>query len=204
MGKQGQPIVLSQPADPGQQGCCKQWFSTVKNNCTRYLCHMDKGHFVYLLLGSNMGDRMSQLSAARKALDKGACRIVQASSVYESTPWGLHDQPDFLNQVLKIETTLTPAQLLSRTQRLEANAGPAKKEKWGPRFLDVDLLFYGDKIINETGLKIPHPALHLRDFTLIPLVELAPDLVHPVLKKTLSELLRSSPDDTTVKKLEEA
>lgn len=163
---------------------------------------MEKWHQVYILLGTNMGDKQAQLQMALNVLSEGVCRLKNASSVYVTSPWGVTDQPEFLNQVIEIETTLAPTDLLKLTQQIEKAAGPPKAKKWGPRYLDVDILFYDDQIIDQPELQIPHPALHERDFTLIPLYEITPDLVHPRLQQTVGEMLEQSPDTTQVQKLE--
>ena len=151
-------------------------------------------HTIYLLTGSNQGNRSGWLDLARKYLEEKAGPIVVQSGIYQTAAWGKTDQPDFLNQVLCIDTELTPIQLLASIHILENQAGRERIEKWGPRTLDVDILFYDDEIVNLPELTIPHPALAERRFTLVPLAEIAPKKVHPILKQSMYELLAQCPD----------
>ena len=155
----------------------------------------------YLLIGGNLGNRRENLEKAMELIAAGSGKIERTSSLYETEAWGLEDQPAFLNQVLFLSTQLDPRQLLLANLDIEHQMGRARKEKFGPRLIDIDILFFNNEIINIPELTIPHPQLHLRRFTLEPLYEIAPDLVHPVLKKTISELLVQCPDPLVVKKL---
>ncbi|MFC5269728.1 2-amino-4-hydroxy-6-hydroxymethyldihydropteridine diphosphokinase [Adhaeribacter terreus] len=148
----------------------------------------------FLLLGSNIGDRLAFLDLAISSLKKSAGEIKNLSSVYETAAWGNTEQQAFLNQVLELQTSLLPEQLLAQIYQIEKAAGRIRTEHWGPRELDIDILFFGDQRVNLPNLSVPHPQLHLRRFTLLPLAEIAPDLVHPTLRKSVYELLQSCPD----------
>jgi 2-amino-4-hydroxy-6-hydroxymethyldihydropteridine diphosphokinase len=145
-------------------------------------------HIVYLALGSNMGNRLANLKAAISNLTP-QMHVRKKSSVYETPPWGFTDQAAFLNQVVKVETYLNPEVLLAHLKRLESALGRVPSFENGPRLIDIDILFFDDVVMDTPLLVIPHPRLHERAFVLVPLADLGPDLVHPVLRKTVSELL---------------
>lgn len=147
-------------------------------------------HTVYLALGSNLGDRAENLRRARDALAPQV-QVLAASSVYETQPWGYLDQPAFLNQVIAAKTMLTPQALLAHLKQIEQGLGRQTTFRYGPRLIDLDILFYDDLILNQPGLTIPHPQLAERAFVLVPLAELNPDLHHPTLGKTIRQLLAS-------------
>jgi 2-amino-4-hydroxy-6-hydroxymethyldihydropteridine diphosphokinase len=142
---------------------------------------------IYLSIGSNIGKRQKYL---KYAVEKLSAHLdnVKVSSLYATEPWGNKDQPEFLNLCLSGRTSSSPAELLELTRSIEKSLGRTHQEKWGPREIDIDILFYDDAIIKTAALEIPHPYVSERAFVLIPLMELAPDLVHPVLKLTISKL----------------
>ncbi len=143
---------------------------------------------VYIGIGSNMGNRQAHCrNAIEKLKDKGIV-IKKVSSMYETKPWGLEEQPDFINMAVEAETGLSPDELLKVIKEVEEEMGREETVKWGPRTIDLDILFYDDLIISMEHLEIPHPLLHKRDFVLLPLSEIAPDKLHPVLKKTVIQL----------------
>ncbi len=156
---------------------------------------------IYLLLGTNLGDRLQNLAEARLHINSYAGKITRESQVYETLPWGVTEQPNYLNQVVEIETVLAPDNLLGVLLQIEKKMGRVRKDKWEARIMDIDILFYSDKVIQTEGLTIPHPRLQERNFTLIPLAELNPALIHPVLNKSIYELLECCPDTLTVSKL---
>jgi 2-amino-4-hydroxy-6-hydroxymethyldihydropteridine diphosphokinase len=145
----------------------------------------------YIGIGSNLGDRRKNIQLALNVLKEKKDIIVEkVSPFYETLPvGGPPRQGKFLNGVIEISTTLTPQELLKVLQEIEKALGRVRKERWGPRTIDLDILFYGDLIVNEERLIIPHPLMHKREFVLKPLLRIAPDLIHPVLKKSVKELL---------------
>lgn len=143
---------------------------------------------VYLALGTNLGDRVENLRAALQAL-LPVIDIQAASPVYETPPWGYTDQPAFLNMVLQAQANLSPADLLRELKRIEVELGRQPNFRYGPRLIDLDILFYGSQIVELETLGIPHPRLHERAFVLVPLSDLAPTLCHPKIGKTIAELL---------------
>lgn len=161
---------------------------------------MNSHSTAYLLIGGNLGDRPVNLGKARKSIHALAGSIIAASSIYETEPWGLAGQPDFLNQVLEIQTSLPPERLLEILQEIEAGFPQNKSTKYGARHMDIDILFFDDRVIDSSTLTVPHPQLHLRNFALVPLAEIAPGLYHPVFKKQIKELLDASPDSLDVHK----
>jgi 2-amino-4-hydroxy-6-hydroxymethyldihydropteridine diphosphokinase len=156
---------------------------------------------VFLLLGSNLGDRKLLLLEAIKRIETGVGPVLQASSVYETQSWGKTDAPDYLNQVLLLRTEMTARQVLEKILAIELSMGRRREEKWGSRTIDIDILFYGDAVIDEPDLKVPHPEMHKRRFTLAPLAELAPEFEHPLIKKNILQLKNELIDDLVVKKV---
>lgn len=157
-------------------------------------------HQAYLLLGSNQGDRTSYLNQARERL-KTLGSIRQCSSFYETAAWGFTEQPAFLNQALLLETELEPLMLLASILHIEQNLGRERKERYGPRTLDIDILLYDNLIFQHERLTIPHPELTNRRFALTALSEIAGTAVHPVFKRTLDELLTQCSDSLAVTRL---
>ena len=156
---------------------------------------------VFLLLGSNLGNRHSFLNEAIRHIETEIAPVLKRSSVYETQSWGKTDAPDYLNQVVLLQTDLSAHAVLEKILSIELILGRRREEKWGSRTIDIDILFYGDDIINEPALIIPHPELHNRQFTLAPLAEIAPDLVHPLLNKNILRLKSELKDNLIVKKI---
>jgi 2-amino-4-hydroxy-6-hydroxymethyldihydropteridine diphosphokinase len=152
-------------------------------------------HTVYLLLGSNKGDRYKYLLLAKYFLRKNVGEILKTSAVYITEPWGKSNQPRYLNQALSVKTDKTPFQLLKILQNIEKNLGRTNKHNNAARTIDIDILFYENAILNSKNLIIPHQRLHLRNFTLQPLLELNKSYTHPVLHKSIEELAKDC-DDT--------
>jgi 2-amino-4-hydroxy-6-hydroxymethyldihydropteridine diphosphokinase len=145
-------------------------------------------HTVFLGLGSNVGNRISNLQAAIVAMQPEV-QPDDCSPIYETPPWGYEQQPAFLNQVVRAKTELAPKDLLHYLKRLETRLGRKPSIKNGPRKIDLDILFYDDLVLDKDDLRIPHPRLEERAFVLVPLANLAPHLCHPVLHKTVEELI---------------
>lgn len=161
---------------------------------------MGKLQKVFLSLGSNSGDRLHWLRFAAEKLEQIAGNVRQSSGIYETAPWGTQEVPPYLNQVLEIQSRLSPETLLQAIQQIESDAGRERHPDFPhlPRTLDLDILFYGDEIIRTAQLEIPHPRLHERNFVLIPLMEIAGDKMHPVLGSTVEELYLDCPDEAEV------
>lgn len=157
---------------------------------------------VYLLIGGNVGDRRENLRQAVTAIDKSCGgHVVRQSAIYETAAWGKTDQQAFLNQALLLSTSFPPAHLLQQILQTEVLLGRIRQERYGPRIIDIDILFFNDDVINEPALTVPHPEVQNRRFALTPLQEIAPGLVHPVLKKSVDQLLQECPDMLEVKKI---
>ena len=153
---------------------------------------------VFLLIGGNIGDRLQNLHQAIALLSATCGPVIQQSAVYETAAWGKTDQAAFLNQALLLTTSLTPQELITTILSVEEQLGRRRMEKNGPRVIDIDIIFYNDLVMQEPHLTIPHPQLQNRRFVLVPLVEIAPEFVHPVFHKTLEELLSICEDELAV------
>lgn len=159
---------------------------------------MGKHTKIYLSIGGNLGDRKAYLEKATALLVKAVGPLVQASQIYETAAWGKTDEAPFFNQALEMSTRLPAAELIKVCLKIEASLGRFREVRWGARCIDVDILFYGDAIIDQTHLQIPHPRLHLRNFVLVPLMEIAPDLIHPGFGKNITTLHQSCEDTLEV------
>jgi len=143
----------------------------------------------FLGFGANLGDRKKNLAEAINALNsRPDVAVLRTSGVYETEPWGLTDQPKFLNMVAEIATSISPGELLERVKKLEHDMGRDEGPRLGPRLIDIDILLLEDLVVDEPDLTVPHASLHLRAFVLVPLAELTPDSVHPVLGVTIGHL----------------
>ena len=157
---------------------------------------------LYILLGGNLGNKQQVFSETWKRLEKQIGPITKRSAVYETEPWGFESNDMFWNQAIEIETELWPDEVLIQTHGIEEILGRIRKEnQFDSRIIDIDVLFYGSEIVNQPDLQIPHPRIQDRKFVLVPLCEIAPELVHPVFKKTVCELLSECSDQLAVKKL---
>lgn len=140
---------------------------------------------VYLGIGSNVGDREARCREALEYLGREGIRVTRVSPMYETKPWGVEDQRCFINMAVEAETTLSPDALLSAVKKIETMMGRRQTVRYGPRVIDLDILFFDDRVVEKEDLQIPHPLLHERCFVLTPLLDVAPDMLHPVLKKTV-------------------
>jgi 2-amino-4-hydroxy-6-hydroxymethyldihydropteridine diphosphokinase len=148
----------------------------------------------YVLLGSNLGNKHLNLEQARSQISLQAGKITKQSAVYQTLAWGNTNQPAFLNQVLEIETDLSPQMLLQKINEIEKGMGRQRRIRWESRLIDIDILYFDDLVLETEILTIPHPQIAFRRFTLVPLAEIAPDYMHPVLKQTNTILLKNCPD----------
>lgn len=156
---------------------------------------------VYISIGSNLGDRIYY---CKKAIDEiaGLATIVKLSSLFETEPVDKEDQPKFINSVAEIDTDLSPHELLMKLNLIEEKLGRVRHEKWSPRTIDLDIIFYGDQVIKDDNLVIPHERAHLRRFVLQPLCEIAPEFIHPKFNLTATELVKKCEDNKGVIKIE--
>jgi len=155
----------------------------------------------YLLLGTNLADKLGNLSKTLEQLKEKVGTLQKTSAVYETMPWGIENQNIFLNQVICLESQLSPEELLETTQKIEKEMGRVRLEKWGERLIDIDILYYENQIIDIKDLQIPHPQIPFRRFTLVPLVEIAPDFIHPILNISQKTLLENCSDNLGVERL---
>ena len=153
---------------------------------------------VFLQLGSNMGDRDAYLKNANKLIAEEIGAIQKKSKIYESVPWGVENQNNYLNQVLEIKSEFLAEEVLEKVLQIEDKIGRIRNEKWGERIIDIDILFFNDLIVEKEGICIPHIHLHNRKFVLIPLNEIAPVFVHPKYNKTIGDLLADCKDSEKV------
>ena len=154
----------------------------------------------YLLLGSNMGNSLVLLSTAIEQIEEKIGKIIHQSGLYATAAWGNTPQPDFLNQVIEVATSLDAAETLQTILAIEKNMGRIRTVKNAPRVIDIDILFFNNEIITRSDLTIPHPEIQNRRFVLTPLYEIAPQMTHPLLNKTIHQLLLQCPDQLAVKK----
>jgi len=159
-------------------------------------------NMVFIGLGGNLGNRLNYLDEAKKQLQLLECKITQLSSVYETPSWGFSTDQHFYNQIIRIETKLTSDELIIELQKIEEELGRVRtSEKYTSRTMDLDILFFNTEILNTANLIIPHPRLHLRKFVLVPMCEIAPDFIHPLLNFTMNQLLLKCPDSSTCVKV---
>ena len=148
---------------------------------------------VHIGIGSNIGNRQENCREAVRQLGLRGVKVVKQSSMIETEPWGVADQPRFINMAVEAETDYAPETLFTALKEIEAAMGRTEAVRWGPRVIDLDILFYDDMVLDTPELKIPHPYLHERDFVLIPLAEIAPEKIHPVLQKSVRRLCSDLP-----------
>ena len=149
---------------------------------------------VAISMGSNLGNRLSSLRKAILLLKKEGFNIIKTSDVFETPPFGVSNQPRFLNACLLIDTETNPADLLEKLKKIENEVGRVRRFRWGPREIDLDIIFYDEKVIDGPSLKVPHPHMHERPFVLIPLKQISPQWVHPILKKTVEQMTEDLPE----------
>lgn len=145
-------------------------------------------HTAYVAFGSNIGEKESYIKRALEKIEERGMKIIKVSSIYETEPYGVLDQDSFLNGVVKIETNLTPEDLIGELLNIEKQLDRVRERRWGPRTIDLDIIFYDDLIINEKDLIIPHKDMENREFVLKPLCDIDENFIHPVLKKSVREL----------------
>ncbi len=176
-----------------------------RNYTNRFPCNpffTSMVNIAYLLLGTNLGNRSLNLSQATAMITQTIGLVTAASSIYETEPWGVTGQPNYRNQVLATETALEPMAMLAQIHEIEKSLGRKRRIRWEARLIDIDILYYNDWLIESPTLVVPHARLAERRFVLAPLAEIAPDFVHPVLKKTNRDLLEECPDLLAVSKMD--
>lgn len=173
------------------------------NSCLLLHTNMKKSQVidVYLLLGSNLGNKKQHINQAGEGIKKEIGEITAGSALYKTAPWGKTDQPDFINQAIKVATFLTPQQVLDQIFHIEKSLGRERTAHWGSRVIDIDILFYGNEVVNDPRLTIPHPHLHNRAFALLPLLEIAPEFIHPVFKQSIRQLRTKLSDNLSVEEI---
>ncbi|MFT6337937.1 MAG: 2-amino-4-hydroxy-6-hydroxymethyldihydropteridine diphosphokinase [Saprospiraceae bacterium] len=155
----------------------------------------------HLHLGSNQGDRKVQLARAIQMIEESIGPVLSSSAMYETDAWGKIDQNDFINIALEVEHYMTPNQLLKTVNKIEDQIGRIRLERWGPRLIDIDIIFIEDIVIDTEKLTIPHRLMHKRNFVLYPMVEIAAEFIHPVLNEYLSSILEDCEDETEVRRI---
>ncbi|WP_113662760.1 2-amino-4-hydroxy-6-hydroxymethyldihydropteridine diphosphokinase [Pedobacter nanyangensis] len=155
----------------------------------------------YLLLGTNLGNRAHNLTAAISYIEKEVGVVFAQSGVYETAAWGKTDQPNFLNQAIAVKSTLSPMELLQTLLGIEQKMGRVRLERWGQRLIDIDLIFYADLVLDSQALQLPHPEMHKRRFVLEPLNEIAENFIHPIFGEKVSAILANLTDKLTVQKI---
>ncbi len=156
----------------------------------------------YIGIGSNLGNKRYHCLKAVELLKQNGLRVSKMSSLYETEPWGVREQPSFMNMAVEVETDLAPRKLLDLLKRIERRMGRKKTQRWGPRSIDLDILLYDDLVIREEDLIVPHPLMHERTFVLVPLSEIAHDKVHPVFLTKVGDILRKRNGDRSARKLD--
>lgn len=156
---------------------------------------------IFLSLGSNLGNRILNIEKAIELIQHFIGPVEQSSSLYETEAWGFTSQEAFINQVIKVKSELKPVMVLKLIHQIETDLGRVRKEKWEPRIIDIDILYFDDQCVTTTSLIIPHPLLHERKFVLVPLSELSPQFIHPLLKKTNEQLLKDCSDSLGIREL---
>lgn len=156
-----------------------------------------------MVLGSNMGDKVGYLKDACKRLEHKAGRILQKSKVYATQPWGNTDQPEFLNMAIRLETKSSPEELMQTILNIEKEMGRVRDQKWDPRIIDIDMVLFADLVIQTPHLTVPHPEMHRRNFVLVPLLDIAADWIHPILRESMEDLYWNNEDPLDVVMTEE-